>query len=173
VAVDESFVEFVHARSAALVRTAFLLTGDRGAAEDLVQSSLLAAYRRWSRIREPAARQAYVHAILVRQTLSWRHRRWRSEVSTEVMPERTGNEQFSTSDDRWSLWPLVLKLSERQRAVVVLAYYEDYSEADIAGVLGCSVGAVKSHRARALSALRQLLSEDGQVQDSRTHEELP
>ena len=169
-AIDESFVEFVHARSAALMRTAYLLTGDRGVAEDLVQSSLLAAFRSWSRIREPAARAAYVQTILVRQTLSWRHRRGRSDVLMPTVPEPAHTGEWSVSDERTSLWPLVLTLSERQRAVVVLAYYEDLRETDIAAVLGCSTGAVKSHRARALRALRERLTPEESI-DSPTSQE--
>lgn len=157
-AVDESFVAFVHARSAALLRTAYLLTGDRGHAEDLVQSSLLAAYRSWSRIREPAATEAYVRRILVRRTLSWRKRRWRSELVTDAVPETLGGQEPASSETHDSLWPLVLALSERQRAVVVLTYYEDMAEAEVARLLGCSVGTVKSHRARALRALRERLA---------------
>ncbi len=156
-AVDESFVEFVHARSAALLRTAYLLTGDHGHAEDLVQSSLLAAYRSWSRIRDPAATEAYVRRILVRRTLSWRQRRWRSELITGAVPEQPGRDEPQSGASHDSLWPLVLQLSERQRAVVVLTYYEDMAEAEVARLLGCS-GTVKSHRARALRALRERLA---------------
>lgn len=156
-AVDESFVVFVHARSAALLRTAYLLTGDRGHAEDLVQSSLLAAHGSWSRIREPAAAEAYVRRILVRRATSWRKRRWRSELVTDALPEPRAGHDPASRDGHDSLWPLVLRLSDRQRAVVVLTYYEDLAEAEVARMLGCSVGAVKSHRARALRALRESL----------------
>ena len=152
--MDDSFADFVHTRASSLVRTAHLLTGDRGHAEDLVQSSLLVAYQSWGKIREPASAEAYVRTILVRRVISWRRRRWRGELPTEHVPE-PGTPAEDGIVERVSLWPQVLRLPERQRAVLVLAYYEDLSEAQIAEVLGCSVGTVKSHRARGLRSLRQ------------------
>lgn len=144
------FADFVHARTSALVRTAFLMTGDRGHAEDLVQTSLLAAHRTWSSIDEP---EAYVRAVLMRRFLSWRRRLWHGEIPTAELPDHGSPD--ADVEDRLALWQQVLELPVRQRAVIVLAYYEDRSEADIAQALGCSTGAVKSHRARALRRLRE------------------
>ena len=156
---DDDFVAFVDARSAALLRTARLLTaGDQHAAEDLVQTSLEKAYVAWPRIQRKGAQEAYVRSIMTRAAIDrTRQRRRRGEVVTAAVPdvpvEPVGPE------DRDQVFALLAALSPRQRAVMVLRYYDDLSEAQIAQALGCSAGAVKSHASRALSVMRSMTTE--------------
>jgi RNA polymerase sigma-70 factor (sigma-E family) len=159
---EEDFTVFVRARSSALLRSAYLLTaGDRQGAEDLVQSALAHAYTRWSRIRDPNATEAYVRQILFRMAI----RRSRRKASTELPtpepsePSRSPASAFphDAVTERLSFWPLLQGLSAQQRAVVVLRYYEDLPDDQIAGVLGCAPGTVKSHGNRALRSLRESL----------------
>ncbi len=155
---DQVFVDFVHARSASLFRTACLLVADRALAEDLLQQALLRAYVGWGRLRDPTAAEAYVRTILVRSAISWRRRRaWESEVLVADPPEQPTSDEVAGIDERRTLLPLLRSLTARQRAVLVLRYYEDMSEEQIASTLGCSRGAVKSHTARAMSRLRTAL----------------
>ena len=156
---DDDFVAFVDARSAALLRTARLLTaGDQHAAEDLVQTSLEKAYVAWPRIQRKGAQEAYVRSIMTRAAIDrTRQRRRRGEVVTDEVPdvpvEPVGPE------DRDQVFALLAAVSPRQRAVMVLRYYDDLSEAQIAQALGCSAGAVKSHASRALSVMRSMTTE--------------
>lgn len=152
---DRAFADFVAARSTALLRTAYLLTGDRALAEDLVQESLFAVYRNRARLREFAALEGYVRTTMVRTHISWRRRRSSGEIPSAELPDsgRHQEEPLTLGDT----WPAVLRLPPKQRVVVVLSYYEDLSETQIADQLGCSVGTVKSHRARALETLRRTL----------------
>lgn len=149
---DETFSAYVTARYASLTRTAFLLTGEHHAAEDLVQIALARAYLAWNRIRDGHATDAYVRRILVNEhTNVWRRAWRRLEKSTAAPPEQV--ELNLTERDR-ELWDLVRRLPAKQRAAVVLRYYEDLSEAETAEVLGCSVSAVKSRTNRAIVNLR-------------------
>lgn len=150
---DTAFIELVSVRSTALLRTAYLLTGDRAMAEDLLQESLFAVYRSRHRVRELAALEGYVRTTMVRTQISWRRRRSSRELPYAEPPDGGGRAEEPAAFGE--TWPLLSTLSARQRAVIVLAYYEDLSEAQIADLLGCSVGAVKSHRARALASLRE------------------
>lgn len=153
--VDASFSAFVRERSLSLYRFACLITGDRHLAEDLLQHVLLNVYRRWGSIREPSAAEAYARTALVRSVISWRRRRsWRGEILVAETPEDRFLDGTTAVDDRHSLLPFLRSLPARQRAVLVLRYYEDMSEEQIAETLGCSRGAVKSHSARALAKLR-------------------
>lgn len=153
---EAEYVEFVRARSSALLRTACLLTaGDRQSAEDLVQSALAQAYVAWWRIHEPGAREAYVRRILARTAVRQRRRRaWLGEHLVPEPPDDPVSDGSEHVDQRLTVWPLLGALTPRQRAVVVLRYYEDLSEAQIADALGCSQGAVKSHASRAIATLR-------------------
>jgi RNA polymerase sigma-70 factor (sigma-E family) len=155
---DADFRSFVQAREHALLRTAYLLTGDRHAAEDLLQGALEKAIRRWQHIREPAALEGYVRQIMYRDQVSaWRLRPSR-EVLTELVPEPRSAPQptpFDQVDDRASLRGALLKLGRRQRAVLVLRFYEDLTEEQVAAALGVSLGTVKSQTARALENLRR------------------
>jgi RNA polymerase sigma-70 factor (sigma-E family) len=147
----DDFEAFVAARYAALLRTAYLLTGDHHDAEDLVQQSLVKAVGAWQRIDGDP--EPYVRTILVRQNVSrWRRRRWR-ELTTDAPPERHAVDVGA--DDRVTLHRALGVLAPRQRAVIVLRYYEDLTEAQTADVLGISVGTVKSQTRDALRRLRE------------------
>jgi RNA polymerase sigma-70 factor (sigma-E family) len=145
VTADGGFEEFVRSRSGALVRFGFLLTGDRGVAEDLLQEVLAALYLRWRRTDAP---EAYARKALVNRSINhWRSRRRRPE---SPLPER-----FDVAGPR--------ALPARQRAAVVLRYVEDLSEADTARLMRCSVGTVKSNAARGLARLREVVDATGET----------
>jgi RNA polymerase sigma-70 factor (sigma-E family) len=148
----DDFAEFVAARSGALLRTAYLLTGDHHEAEDLVQTALIKVVPRWGRLREP---EPYVRRVLVNESISrWRRRRWR-ETSVPEVHDRTitGHDV----DEQLVLRQALARLAPRQRAVVVLRYFDDLTEAQTAGVLGISLGTVKSQSRDALARLRVLV----------------
>ena len=140
------------ARSAALLRTAYLLTGDRHDAEDLVQAALTKVVPRWGRLREP---EPYVRRILVNESISrWRRRRWRETSVPEVGDvARPGHDV----DQQLVLRQALGRLAPRQRAVIVLRYFDDLTEAQTADALGISVGTVKSQSRDALARLRTLV----------------
>ncbi len=148
----DDFAEFVAARSGALLRTAYLLTGDHHEAEDLVQTALIKVVPRWGRLREP---EPYVRRVLVNESISrWRRRRWRETSMPEVHDRTiTGHDV----DEKLVLRQALGRLAPRQRAVVVLRYFDDLTEAQTAGVLGISVGTVKSQSRDALARLRVLV----------------
>ena len=147
-----NFRDFVAARSAALMRTAFLLTGDWQRGEDLLQTALLHCFGRWDRIDD---HEAYVRRTLVRTYAGWRRRRWTGETPAHPLPDSPQTTDESTASDlRADLLRILGELPPRQRAVVVLRYYEDMAESDVAEVLGISPGTVKSQAARGLSRLR-------------------
>jgi RNA polymerase sigma-70 factor (sigma-E family) len=148
----EGFEQWVAARRGALLRTAYLLTGDAHGAEDLVQVALLHAVPKWTRITSNP--EPYVRKILARESVNrWRRRRWR-EVQTEQPPETTVE---GPGDDRVVLQQALARLAPRQRAVIVLRYYEDLTERETAALLGVSVGTVKSQARDALVRLRDLV----------------
>jgi RNA polymerase sigma-70 factor (sigma-E family) len=152
----EAFREYVVGRSPALLRTAYLLTGHRGDAEDLLQTALAKTYLAWDRIRDRDALDGYVRRVMVNTQTSWWRRRKLDEHPTDVLPE--GRTQRDATDDvalHDALWTALAGLPKRQRAMVVLRYYEDLSEAETADVLGVSVGTVKSTTSRALMKLRE------------------
>jgi RNA polymerase sigma-70 factor (sigma-E family) len=143
-----SFEGFVIARRGALLRTAYLLTGNPHDAEDLVQSALVKVVPKWARIKDDP--EPYVRQVLARESVNrWRGRRWR-EVTTDTVPETTHYD----STDRIALLEDLRRLSPQQRAVLVLRYLDDLTEADTAATLGISVGTVKSHVRDALTHLR-------------------
>jgi RNA polymerase sigma-70 factor (sigma-E family) len=145
------FDPFVVARSQALLRTAYLLVRDEALAEDLLQTALTKAWFAWERIEgEP---ERYVRRILVNTAASWWRRRWHRERPTEDLPERRTQDARDTGGDR-DLWDAVGRLPARQRAVVVLRYLEDRTEAETDDLMGCSVGTVKSQCSKALAKLR-------------------
>jgi RNA polymerase sigma-70 factor (ECF subfamily) len=158
--IDEEFRAFVAARSAALLRTAYLLAGDWASAEDLLQIALTKTYLAWRRLGRIEAVEPYTRRVLVNSATSWWRRRWHGERPTEVLPERAVTDEDERLE-RDLLWRHVFALPARQRAVLVLRFYEDLSEVDTAGLLGVSVGTVKSQCARALSALRTRLAAEG------------
>jgi RNA polymerase sigma-70 factor (sigma-E family) len=166
---DADFVDFVSARWPRLCRMAYLLTGgDECAAEDLLQGAMEQTYARWTRVRRMEAPEAYIRRVMVNAMISERRRPgWRRESLRAVVPEVSPLPEGSGVVDHALVWPLVCALPERQRAVVVLRYYEDLSEAETADVLDCAVGTVKSQAHHALQALRR-----GLVQTSKQGEVL-
>jgi RNA polymerase sigma-70 factor (sigma-E family) len=155
--VDATFEDFVLARGEALLRFALMLCADRGRSEDLVQSVLARAYPRWARILVMERPEAYLKTMLVREHLRW----WRRRSSTEVpVAEPADRNRGMVADAaveyarRDAAWELLGRLPRRQRAVLVLRYYEDLSDAEIATILGCAPATVRSQAARALATLR-------------------
>jgi RNA polymerase sigma-70 factor (sigma-E family) len=159
--MEEEFREFVAARSSALLRTAFLFAGDWATAEDLLQTALTKTYLAWKRLGGIEAVEPYTRRVLVNTATSWWRRRWHGERPTEVVPERPGPDQHEQALERDLLWRHVRALPTRQRAVLVLRFYEDMSEAQTADLLDISPGTVKSQTARALATLRKRLGAEG------------
>ncbi|MFI5570613.1 SigE family RNA polymerase sigma factor [Streptomyces sp. NPDC051740] len=157
---QESFREFVANRSPALLKTAVLLSGgDRHAGEDLLQNALIKAAGRWHRIDEP---EAYVRQILYRQQISrWRLKRRGRELSVAEPPEpgTDGDAASADAELRLLMRGALARLTARQRTMLVLRYFEDLPEAEVARVLGCSVGTVRSTTHRSLARLRALAPE--------------
>ena len=151
-ASDVEFEEFVLTRSPALLRTAYLLVRDLQLAEDLLQTSLAKAWFAWNRVDGDP--EPYVRRILVTTSVSWWRQRWTHETPTAVVPERSMPEGSAWPHDGDEVWNALGRLPRRQRAVVVLRYVEDRTEAETADLLGCSVGTVKSQCFKALAKLR-------------------
>ncbi|MET7421250.1 SigE family RNA polymerase sigma factor [Dactylosporangium sp. NPDC005555] len=158
---EEDFRDFVETRSSALLRTAYLLAGDWATAEDLLQIALTKTYLAWKRLGHIEAVEPYARRVLVNTATSWWRRRWHGERPTEILPESAAADRVEESLERDALWRHVRELPNRQRAVLVLRFYEDQSEAETARLLGVSVGTVKSQASRALATLRQRLSAEG------------
>jgi RNA polymerase sigma-70 factor (sigma-E family) len=147
-----SFEDFVAARSRQLQRTAYLLTRDHYLAQDLVQTTYAKVWPQWARIDGDP--EAYVRRTMVNTYTSWWRRKWRGETPTEKLPEGGERGEQSRIVDRAGLMAALGRLPARQRAVVVLRYFEDLSETETARLLGCSPGNVKSQASRALAKLR-------------------
>jgi RNA polymerase sigma-70 factor (ECF subfamily) len=156
---DVQFTEFVAARSRALLGTAYLLTGDRQRGEDLLQTALLKTYLAWPRLRETRAVEAYVRRTMVTTNISWWRRRWQGELPTADLPDGHEDGPEDAFEQRSLLWPHLVALPPRQRTAVVLRFYEDLSEVQIAEQMSCSVGTVKSQTHRALATLRARLGQ--------------
>jgi RNA polymerase sigma-70 factor (sigma-E family) len=155
----EAFDEFVRARLPRLLRFGHALTGSPHAGADLVQDALERTMLAWARIEAKDDPEGYVRRIMVNRNVSiWR--RHRKERLVDQMPEQH-TAPASERDD--TLWEAVKQLPARQRAVIVLRYYEDYSEAQIAATMGCSAGTVKSQASRAMAKLRELVNADAMV----------
>jgi RNA polymerase sigma-70 factor (sigma-E family) len=152
---DAEFSSYLAARQPGLLRTAYLLTGDRHQAEDLVQTAFAKLYLAWDRVQDRESVDGYVRRILVNEHNSLWRRAWkRREVTTGHVPDAPTHDTYD--DGRGAaLWDLVQTLPKKARAVVVLRYYEELSEAETADALGISVGTVKSQSSRALAALRE------------------
>lgn len=152
---EPSFEGFLEAHWARLFRTAYLLTGQRADAEDLLQAALAKVCVSWPKIRDKAAAEAYTRQTLVRLA----QRRWRDRdrwVPTEEVPG-LAEDHLAVRADHLALWAEVRRLPDRMRAAVVLRYFEDLSVEETARVLGCSQGAVKSQTHHALRRLRAAL----------------
>ncbi len=157
---EEEFREFVAARSGALLRTAYLLTGDWATAEDLLQTALTKTYLAWKRLGGIEAVEPYARRVMINTSTSWWRRRWHGERPTDVLPERAGADEIEPQLDRDLLWRHLKTLPARQRAVLVLRFYEDMSEAQTAALLDISPGTVKSQTSRALATLRKRMGVD-------------
>jgi RNA polymerase sigma-70 factor (sigma-E family) len=156
VSEPDGFRDFVMARSPALVRSAWLLTGSEANAQDLVQTALAKTWTRWGRITRQDAPEAYVRRVMLSIYLTWRRRRWRGEVAAGWLPDQADtHDVFAEADVRRSVSEALHSLPRRQRAVVVLRFFDDLTEPQAAAVLGCSVGTVKSQTAKALAKLRE------------------
>jgi RNA polymerase sigma-70 factor (sigma-E family) len=155
-AMDDDFASFFTNAWPRLFRTALAISGDRGLAEDAVQMGFAKAYASWKRVQAADHPEAYVRRIVVNEVLGIRRRGWwRREQSRDEVPTSADERSLEhEAVDRAVLWDAVSALPPRQRAVVVLRYYADLSEADIADALGCSRGTVKSQAAAGLNNLR-------------------
>lgn len=154
---DAGFRQFVVTHRQALLRTAYLLTGDRGHAEDLVQTALLKTCRHWRRVAGTGDPSAYVRRVLVTTATSWRRRLLTTEQVMEAVPEQAHDDRYAERSDE--VMQALRTLPPRMRAVVVLRYYEDRSEAQTAELLGCSIGTVKTQSSRAVARLRLALAD--------------
>jgi RNA polymerase sigma-70 factor (sigma-E family) len=175
--LDEEFRDFMHGRWPAMVRLAYALTGDQGHAEDVAQTAFARAYASWPKVRRTGNPDAYVRRIVINENLN-RFRKHRvAERLTGTLPDSVAGalsgslaaagavDATRQYDDRSALMAALQRLGPRQRAVIVLRYWMDLTEAEIAAALGCSVGTVKSQAARALATLRQSAElVDGELQ---------
>jgi RNA polymerase sigma-70 factor (sigma-E family) len=150
-----AFSEMAATRSPTLLRTAYLMVGDHQLAQDLLQEALVKAYVAWPRLRDITKAEAYVRRTMMTTAISWRRRRSFQERPVEVVPEAGDADQTERLASHDDVWAQVCGLPPRQRAALVLRYYEDLSYADTAEVLGCSVGTVASQVSEALGKLRQ------------------
>ena len=149
------YEEFVASRYREIVRFGALVTGDGRLGEDLAQEGLIAAYRSWHRLGVPDGRpEAYVRKVMVRAAMRARRRRWRGEVPTEDLPDSSGRGFADDSDLSVQVFAALRRLPVDQRVVLVLRFWADVSEAEVAQTLGVAVGTVKSRTSRALAALR-------------------
>jgi RNA polymerase sigma-70 factor (sigma-E family) len=152
VADRPEFDEFVAVRSPALLRTAYLLTGNWASAEDLLQTALTKCWRGWARVTGNP--EPYVQTAILNTYLSWSRRLWNRETPTDVLPDTAHDAGSGDVDERELVWAALARLPRRQRAVVVLRYYLDLSETETARLLGVTVGTVKSQNSKALATLR-------------------
>ncbi|MFI6496332.1 SigE family RNA polymerase sigma factor [Nonomuraea typhae] len=155
---EEEFHGFVMSRWPGLMRTAYLLTGDRHAAEDLVQSALERAYVAWRRVSAADDPDAYVRRILI-NVHARRHRRGLKEflMARGETPEQVaGGDTMAQAEDRSMLMRALAGLPARQREAVVLRYWEDLTETQAAAAMGCSAGTVKSNAAKGIAKLRAI-----------------
>ena len=167
-----SFEEYAAVAWSTLYRSAYLLAGNHADAEDLAQQTLIKAHRAWARVSASDSVNAYVRRILTNTFLdSRRPRARRLELLTDEVPDRGGAAGPAGapggSDEQMALWPHVRQLPRQQRAVIVLRYFEDLSEAEIAETLGCSRGTVKSTAHRALKSLRAALDDQDTPESDR------
>jgi RNA polymerase sigma-70 factor (sigma-E family) len=158
VRVREDFEAYVRGQGAALYRAAYLLVGDRGLAEDLVQTVLASAWRRWDQVSRAEHLNDYLAKALANQAVSLRRRRGRRpEVLRASVPDTAGLDTADTAGATGAVMAALAQLPPRQRAVIVLRYYHDLSERDVAATLGVTVGTVKSQSSKAVRSLRASL----------------
>jgi RNA polymerase sigma-70 factor (sigma-E family) len=154
VGLEDEFDSFVRIHGPSLLRAGWLLTGDWGEAQDLVQIALERVWPRWADLTGEAHRTAYVHRVLTTSFLRSRRRRWRGELPSARLPEHAGPDDVDRLDTRLSLLTAVHLLPARQRAVLTWRFFADLTEAQTAQAMGCSIGTVKSYTSRALNTLR-------------------
>jgi RNA polymerase sigma-70 factor (sigma-E family) len=164
------FHEFVQARWPRLVRTAYLLTGDHGEAEDLVQTALAKAYVAWTRVQASDSPDAYVRRILVNANAARFRKRRITQLLGAAPPEVRTPDPTHRVDLRDALVQALARLPVRQRAVVILRYWDDLSEAEVARALGCSAGTVKSQASKGLAKLRADPALSGPRWDAGTYD---
>jgi RNA polymerase sigma-70 factor (sigma-E family) len=156
-----AFTEFATARAAALHRAAYLMVGDPQLAQDLVQEALTKTYVAWPRLRDPHKAEAYCRKAITTTAISWfRRKAWNNERPTEVLPEREMGGLDATIADRDRVWRALRSLPPRQRAALVLRYFDDLTETQTAEAMGCAVGTVKSQVSAGLAKLRAQLGDD-------------
>lgn len=155
-----TYEEFVNSRLPALLRYATMLTGDPHSATDVVQETMIRVHLKWSRVVRSGAPERYVRRMLTNVYLDTRRGSWLRRVSLRADPLEPpavpDHAQYTA--DRDQMWTMLADLPRRQRAAVVLRYYEELSDAEIAEVLGCAVGTVRGHISRALATLRATLA---------------
>jgi RNA polymerase sigma-70 factor (sigma-E family) len=161
-AVEDAFEEFVRSRTPALLRAAYLLTGNQHLAEDLVQSALARTHQSWRRLHDAGNAEAYARKVMYRLQVSW----WRRGRVAESLPGEIPEPRSAPSNDhadpvntRLALRQALLKLTAKQRAVLILRFWEDRTEAETAELLGVSLGTVKSQTSKALARLRAVAPE--------------
>ncbi|GAA1572966.1 SigE family RNA polymerase sigma factor [Kribbella sancticallisti] len=156
-----AFAEFATSKHGALYRYAYLLAGEQGLAEDLVQEALTKTYVAWGRLRDPANAEAYTRKAITSIAISWwRRKAWRAERPRDDVPDRPLEARADEVTARIWLWQELRRLPPRQRAALVLRYYEDLTIVQTAEILGCSEGTVKSQVSDALVKLRARLGGD-------------
>jgi RNA polymerase sigma-70 factor (sigma-E family) len=156
-----AFAEFVAARSAALHRSAYLMVGERQLAQDLLQEAFTKTYVAWPTLRDPARAEAYTRRVITTTAISWYRRRSWQERPSDAIPEARHEGHAEDVARREWVWTALQALPPRQRAAIVLRYYEDLTEAQTAEALGCAVGTVKSQVHAGLAALRKTLDSHG------------
>ena len=159
------FEEYVGSRGRALERYAYVLCGDAHLAQDLTQTALVKAYRRWSWVVRADHPDLYVRRVLTTSYLDWVRRRSNAERPSEALPEpESGADPAAVAVVRDQLRRALTSLTPQQRAVLVLRHYEAYDDETIASLLGCSTGTVRTHASRGLQRLRDhLTADDGEM----------
>lgn len=166
--VEAEFAQFVANRQAALLRFATVVCMDGSLAQDLVQDALIRTHQRWDRISAMAAPEAYVKKIIVNAHLSFRRKFSRVRLVDEFEPRAANGDHAAQSADRAMLAEELAKLPKQQRVVLALRFYEGMTDAEIAEVLGCTVGTVRGYASRALATLRiELADADSQLNGGR------
>lgn len=156
-----AFAEFATSRSGALLRAAYLMVGDQALAQDLLQEALTKTYVAWPRLRDPNAAEAYTRKAITTTAISWfRRKGWHNELASERLPERSSPASDDLVAQRDWLWGALQRLPARQRAAIVLRFYEDLTEAQTAEAMGCAVGTVKSQVSAGLRKLREQLGSE-------------
>ncbi len=148
------------ARSGSLHRAAYLMVGDVGLAQDLVQEALTKTYVAWPRLRDPHNAEAYTRKAITTTAISWfRRKGWNNERATERLPEGSTGDHAARVDQQQVLWTALQELPVRQRTAIVLRYYEDLTEAQTAAAMDCAVGTVKSQVSAGIAKLRDRLAD--------------